>query len=388
MSKKSTVIGIVAAFFATAMFAFGVSNNFKPKDAPLSATTVSAGAFHTCALTSAGGVKCWGSNNSGELGNGGTAASNVAIEVDGLGSGVKSVSAGFEHTCAVTGAGSARCWGANDAGQLGNGSTQNSKSPVQVSGLGSGVNAVSAGVWHTCAITDNGAVKCWGANNAGQLGNGSTNNSNVPVRVAGMDSGAIAIAAGASHTCALTSSHGVKCWGRNDSGQLGNGTTSSAGTVPSDVYGLSSGVKAISASGEHTCALTNSGSVKCWGWNPNGQMGDPVEPKPVEVAEFGSGASAIAAGWFTNFALTASGKVQCWGDNHFGELGKAFSGQTDVPAPVSGLDSSVKTISAGAGHACAVMASRDVKCWGFNDKGQLGNGVNANSAVPVEVVGN
>jgi alpha-tubulin suppressor-like RCC1 family protein len=192
---------------------------------------------------------------------------------------------------------------------------------VDVNGLSSGVLAVTAGGYHTCALTSAGAVKCWGDNYWGALGDGTRENRPVPVNVVGLSSGVTAMTA-SGHTCALTSAGGVKCWGRNVSGQLGDGTTENR-LVPVDVVGLSGGVTAITASG-HTCALTTSGAVKCWGSNSNGQLGDGTtenRPTPVDVSGLSSGVLAVTAGGYHTCALTSVGGVKCWGDNLYGQVG-------------------------------------------------------------------
>src|SRR6266545_4493388 len=180
---------------------------------------------------------CWGLNRSGQLGNGTTKNSSVPVQVSGLSSGVVEIAAGGAHTCAITVEGGVLCWGAGSFGQLGNGQVKGSSTPASVSGLDSGVAAVSTGGLHSCALTAEGGVLCWGLNTSGQLGNGTTTNSPTPVGVAGLGSGVAAIAAGGSHTCAHSSTGAVLCWGLNSSGQLGNGTTTNS-PVPIDVTGL------------------------------------------------------------------------------------------------------------------------------------------------------
>jgi len=234
---------------------------------------VSAGYRHTCALTTAGGVKCWGYNGFGQLGNSTTIDSVTPVDVTALTSGVAAVSVGSSHTCARTTAGGLKCWGANFVGQLGNGTYVGNSTPVDVAGLTSGVAAVSAaGGEHTCARTTGGGAKCWGSGGSGQLGNGTLTGSNTPVDVTGLTSGVADVSAG-GHTCARTTGGAVKCWGSNTAGQLGNGTTTNSST-PVNVNGLASGVSAVSVGYYHTCALTAGGGVKCWGDNDAGQLGN------------------------------------------------------------------------------------------------------------------
>jgi alpha-tubulin suppressor-like RCC1 family protein len=195
---------------------------------------------------------------------------------------VAAIAAGYEHTCALTAGGGVMCWGWNYFGQLGNGTNSGSYTPVDVSGLGSGVQAVATGSSHTCALTAEGGVKCWGANLHGPQGNGTRTDSLAPVDVSGLGSGVQAIATGSGHTCALTAEGGVKCWGASYYGQLGDGTNSGSLT-PVDVRGLGSGVQAIAAGYDHTCALAAGGGVKCWGANYSGQLGVNPGWTPVDV---------------------------------------------------------------------------------------------------------
>ena len=349
-------------------------------------TAITAGGSSTCALTSAGGLKCWGSNRNGQLGTGKTTASPSPVNVVGFTSGAIAVAVGFhDHACALTSGGGVKCWGYNGSGQLGNGTTTNSSVPVQVSGLTSGVTAIAAGDFHSCALTSGGGVKCWGHNGEGQLGSGS-GNSRTPVDVLGLTSGAIAIAAGALHTCALTSGGGVKCWGANSFGQLGNGTTANSST-PVDPSGLASSISAIAAGSSHTCALTSGGGVKCWGFNSHGELGNGSITRstvPIDVSGLAGGATAVAAGVFHTCALLSAGAVKCWGSNASGQLGSG-SGNSRSPADVVGVAGGASAISAGSAHTCALTSSGGAKCWGANYYGQLGNGTRTNSRVPVDV---
>lgn len=351
-------------------------------------TAVSTGYYHTCALTADGGVVCWGENRRGQLGNGTTTDRTIPMEVSGLASGAGAISAGDGHTCALTTSGGVKCWGWNGHGQLGDGTTTDRTTPIDVSGLASSVTAISAGYQHTCVVTTDGAAKCWGNNSSGQLGNGTTIYSTTPVEVSSLASGVAAISAGEHHTCALTTAGGVKCWGYNYYGELGDGTTTHS-TVPVDVSGLTSGAVAVSVGNGHTCALTTSGGVKCWGRNGEGQLGDSTTTNhstPVMVSGLMSGVAAISSGSNHTCALTTPGGAKCWGYNGYGKLGDGTYNSSSVPMDVIGLTAGVLAVSAGDMHTCAPIDSSDVKCWGHNQSGQLGNGTAQNwSAVPVDV---
>ena len=205
------------------------------------ATAVVAGYRYTCAITTGGGVKCWGTNALGQLGNGTTIDSITPVDVSGLTSGVTSVALGYQHACALTSLGGVQCWGSNNGGQLGNGTLTDSLAPVDVPGLTSGVTAIDAGGGWVCALTEAEGAKCWGWNAAGQLGNGTTSNTAIPVDVAGLAGGATAIAGGGRHTCALTNAGGVQCVGHNAYGALGDGSTTDS-SILVDVSDLDSGV--------------------------------------------------------------------------------------------------------------------------------------------------
>lgn len=346
-------------------------------------TALAAGYDFTYALTSSGGVKCWGDVSLRVDGN--ITDKDIPMDAPGLTSGVTAITAGSQHVCALTSGGGVKCWGLNADGQLGDGTTESAYTPVDVSGLTSGVAAIAAGSTHTCVLTSGGGVKCWGSNDYGQLGDGTTTDRSTPVDVSGFDSGVTAIAAGNNFTCALTNTGGVKCWGSNTSGQLGDGTNEDSLT-PVDVNGLRGGVTAIAAGDIHACALTNAGGLKCWGNNAAGQLGGDkryINPVPVEVSGLTSGVTAIAAGSSHTCALTGGG-VKCWGRNSRGQLGDGTTTNRQAPVDVSDLTSGVTALAAGHAHTCAVTDG-GVKCWGWNSVGQLGDGTRTDSNTPVDV---
>lgn len=328
------------------------------------ALVLALGNAHSCALVN-GGVRCWGWGTT--LGAGSAANRPTPVWVSGLSSGVKAIAAGRSHTCALLDSGSVKCWGKNTAGQLGDGTEVDSLTPVNVSGLSGSVRALAAGGDHTCAILDSGSVQCWGLNANGQLGAGEAPyQTGVPQNVIGVDN-AVALTGGTAHTCALLATGGLKCWGYNFYGALGNGNNADQNT-PVAVNGLSSGVAQIGAGYLHTCALLNSGGVKCWG-----TVANIAANTPQDVPGFSGGVTKIATNSGHVCALNASGGVQCLGDNEDGQLGDGTTTSSQFPVPVSGLTAGVTDIAAGSFHTCAVMGNR-VRCWGSDRDGQLGMG--------------
>jgi len=347
-------------------------------------TAIAVASTHACALTSGGGVKCWGYGRFGQLGTGTASTSLVPIDVEGLSSGVRAISAGSLNSCAITTGGGVKCWGYGKGGLLGTGTANTSLSPVDVLGLTSGVTAMAMGDAFACALTTGGGVKCWGWIMAVPL---LTSPSLIPVDVKGLASGVMAIAAGSDHACALTTRGGVKCWGFNDFGQLGDGSTADASLIPVDVKGLASGVSAISTGFRHTCALTTQGGVKCWGYNRFGQLGDGSivnSSVPVDVSGLGSGIRAISAGSSHSCAITNGGGAKCWGLNTLGQLGHGRA-NSRTPVNVAGLASGTTAIVASNGYTCALTSRGAVKCWGSNYYGQFGTGTRTNSRIPVDV---
>lgn len=387
---------------------------------------LAGGRNHTCALTAAGGVKCWGLGHRGQLGaeeigscvdpfGRPTGSCNATpVDVVGLESGVVAVIAGYNHTCAITAEGGLKCWGWNAMGQLGDGTTTTRWTPVDVCEVYdhlagqclqplSDVSAVAGGYEHTCALTDDGGLKCWGSNIYGGLGaeaNESCDDpflgfpiacSTSPLDVVGLESGVAAVTAAAVHTCALSNAGGAKCWGLNDRAQLGTETDefcldpvfqepSACSTVPLDVLGLASGVAAVAAGGHHTCALTSDGGLKCWGLNFHGELGDGtpserpetliVRTTPVDVCRVYddvaeeclrplSGVAAVDAGGNYTCAVTRVGSLKCWGGNCCGQLGIGSSDFDPHPIPLDAFGLSPKTEPGDAdcsGHVSSIDA--------------------------------
>ncbi|MCS6774051.1 MAG: hypothetical protein NZ693_08065 [Thermoflexales bacterium] len=257
------------------------------------------------------------------------------------------------------------------------------------------VIAFSAGGFHTCAVTSDGKVWCWGNGGAGQLGNGFTPlMQRFPVEVVGLSAPAIGVSAGYLHTCALLNNGAVQCWGWNPNGQLGDGTTTNR-IRPVNVFGLNSGVTAISAGVVTTCALA-AGGVLCWGANYAGAVGDGTNIDrltPVSVVGLGPGSvSTLSVGENYACVRTTSGGAACWGSNYYNTLGNPSSLlASNVPTPVVGMGAGSGVVSVAAGlvhHVCAITGTVGaVMCWGRNFEGQLGTGNLYSSAVPTNVVG-
>jgi alpha-tubulin suppressor-like RCC1 family protein len=350
---------------------------------------IAAGRRHSCALTWAGAVKCWGSNERGQLGDGSTTDSALPVDVVGLDAGIVAIAAGGYGSCAITASGTAKCWGDNANGQLGDGTTDEAHAPVDVVGL-AGATALAMGEVHACARLGTGELKCWGVNYAGQLGDGTTNDSFVPVGVQALGAPALAVSLGYDHTCALTSAGAVKCWGNNTEGELGDGTYDER-HLPTTVQGLAADVTelATTASPSVTCARLSSGELRCWGFGTHGERGDGIpsqRPLAQGVVGLNQGTLAIAVGDLHACALVAGGAVKCWGDGRFGALGDSMWTPRPTPAVVPDIDAAA-TISAGQGHTCTSTTAGMALCWGEGGSGQLGNGSYGRFSWPVIVTG-
>jgi alpha-tubulin suppressor-like RCC1 family protein len=380
---------------------------------------VAVGGKHTCLITDTSRtVKCWGANDQGQIGDGtsGTPATPTSadrlapVDVVGLPAGARAhaIAAGQAHSCVLLDdaahVGEIWCWGANASGQLG-GTPVAAGFPVRVLGItGSTLSTlvpIAAGASHTCAINSAGGVSCWGANNVGQLGNGSNVPSSAPLVAIPAPSTAIALASGFDHTCALVGT-AVKCWGANASGQVGNGVANAAGeNVPRDVAGLGGAVNAIAAGEAHSCAALVNGGTQCWGSNANWQLALKANGVPAISLT----PTLAADSWFARQAtLVSAGKAhscggkpgdpapKCQGDIGTGIAPAVGVTGTAVDVAQVGAEVLVRLFS-GGDHNCEVLQPTaggtgpfDLWCWGVNDRGQLGTGgTSAVVAAPTRV---
>lgn len=326
--------------------------NGTPNDTACKVTRIATGGNHTCAVLSDGMVRCWGENGSGQLGDGSTTFSSKPVLVRGLRN-VASVTAGANNTCALISDGSLNCWGDNSGGQLGTmpSSTPYSSLPVALSPTTSApASAVAVGTAHICyVVKSDGTVRCLGQSSYGRLGNGTTTTGPVttPVTVTGL-SNVASISAGYSHTCVSLTDLSVRCWGQDNLGQMGDGGSTTPASTPVIIkdhgYPMSIMISVVSGpSGDHVCSLRNDGEAVCWGRGSSGQLGDGVirdaSPNPVPV-------------------LTS-----------------------DLSDNIRGMVS----MAAGANHTCAVMVDSTGLCWGKNSDGQLGNSSNVDAPLAVAI---
>jgi alpha-tubulin suppressor-like RCC1 family protein len=315
--------------------------------------TVTGSENHACVLLN-GGVKCWGLNNLGQLGTGNLVPIYTPANVAGLGSGVKMISSGNSHNCALLATGGVKCWGDNSFGAIGDGTTVTRNSPVDVPGLTSGVVAISAGGNHTCAVIASGGIKCWGRNDRGQIGDSTMISKLVPTTVVGINSEVKMISAGSFHSCAIVANM-VKCWGNNDMGQLGNGSVAQA-NIPTAVLGLNVGVNEITSGDQTTCAIIGSGATavsKCWGRNDYGAVGDGTtvsRNSPATVTLVGPNSATVtqmSTSAYHSCAMTLAG-LQCWGLNTAGQLGDG-SYESQFNPPAAPVDPSINQNNGGGG---------------------------------------
>ena len=350
----------------------------------------------TCARKKDGTIFCFGDNTLGQIGDGVEqdgapprvpAAKKVTLITDAV-----AVAAGYDHACALKADRTVACWGYNHYGQLGAGNLQNSLSkPTAVMNIRD-VSTLAGGTVFTCATKMDGTAACWGANYAGQLGNASKMDTDVPVAVFNLVD-AVAIGAGESHACALRKGGTLACWGSNTQGQLGNGTTSES-LVPVPI--TLTGVTAIAVGGTFSCAIQG-GAVLCWGSNAHGELGNGAvnatpNPTPTPVAGL-TDAVKIAVGEFHACAVRQAGGVVCWGSNADGELGTGALNDADSNTPMQVAVKFFPTattavdIATAGNHTCATTKEQKLFCWGDNGAGQSGDGTTADVLVPFSVPG-
>lgn len=341
---------------------------------------VAAGGRHSCALDADGSATCWGANDQGQLGDG-TLEDRAAPATVAGSLAFTQLSAGASHTCGVTRDGDAYCWGTNERGQLGDATTLQRDTPVRVGASGP-FRVVRAGFSHSCALSRGGEISCWGSNAYGQLGTGGGLTSARPADVVGsLRFGALAV--GWNHTCGIAVDGTMYCWGSNNAGQLGDGSRDDR-RAPTRVM-TDARFIAVAAGTQHTCAATTTGDVYCWGRNNYGQLGtgpgDRIQPARVDAPGDFVG---VAAGAVHTCARTSAGQLFCWGRNNYGQLGDGTNADRSTPVRVPGLPSVVVVQASGA-HTCAATSGGDSYCWGYNVEGQVGDGTRNHRARPVRV---
>jgi len=357
----------------------------------LSITKMALGATHTCALMSNGAVRCWGDNAGGQVGPSGNSSGNLSpYEV--LSSGTASdIAAGGQYTCAVLTAGGVKCWGDNSHGQLGDNSVTSRTSPTSVldesaSGPLGGVSKIATHMGitnttaHTCALMTDSTVRCWGKNANGQLGNGTTTDSNVPVVVSGINT-AVEVTVGFIHSCARLADSTVKCWGSTYYNQIGS-YGPAINSSPIAVSGVSDAVDLITRRNSN-CVKLGAGGYKCWGDNADGVFGDYSATTPTGPSVFANLAqfSKVELGLISACGIAASGNVRCWGSNASGQLGNGLNAFRITPQVMP--RSNVVQIASSGGTMCALKSDESVTCWGSNGSGVLGDGTTNNSLAGV-----
>lgn len=364
------------------------------KDLSESILAIAAGGFHTCVATSSttNNLLCVGENSYGQLGNGVTTQIHIPIPIAALSTGIEHASSGATHSC-VGYSNTVNCWGSNGFGQLGDGSTESTTMANKSITFDNKIHQLAASAGFTCVVTVKGSVQCWGSNLYGELGNETTTNALAPALVKGLTN-VITIAAGNSHACAVepnesTTSYSIQCWGNNAYQQLGNQTIAFS-RIPIEVGKSAVKPTSLSAGNNHTCVVTEDGAAQCWGRNNAGQLGDGTQKDRgglQSVSSLGNNATQIASGGEHTCALMRDGTIMCWGDNAYGQLGDGSTDLRVTPRLVLGLPSPATAISAGDHHTCAILAAGELRCWGANMSGQLGNGYHQNTSAPSTVIG-
>jgi alpha-tubulin suppressor-like RCC1 family protein/uncharacterized protein YjdB len=373
-------ISAIGSGYTLVASAAGLTSATSPSFTVAGFLTLGTGFSESCGVTTAALTYCWGNNAGGALG-GGSGIDSSATPVLVLGGHVFStVGVGNSFACGATTGSAAYCWGTGTSGQLGNGSTGNSSVPVAVSG-----GILFSSVTGPCGRATSGAAWCWGDNSSGRLGNGTNTNSSVPVPVSGGHNFAQVAAGSNAHACGVDTSNAAWCWGADGSGQLGDGATTDS-NVPVAVIGGHLFAQVSAGSGGQSCGVTTAHAAYCWGSNANGLLGNGGglgSSTPVLVSG-GILFTQVSSGTSSNCGVDTGGNAWCWGDGVAGELGNGASGPSNVPVLVAG-GLQFAFVSAGGSNNCGSTTGGAVFCWGLGSSGQLGNGGTANSNVPVRV---
>ena len=388
MRAAAPKVGRVLPLLLAVALAGCSSDGIGPVENPPAMVAVAAGAFHTCALTGAGRAFCWGRGEEGQLGDGGTARRTQATPLAG-GNSFDRITAGDAHTCALDRAGVAWCWGFNGAGQLGTGGGGSSAVPAAVTG-GPYV-LLTAGTRHTCALDAAGVARCWGANDTGQLGDGTLSSRATPVPVGG-ELRFRDLSAGGGHTCGIATDGATWCWGANELGQLGVGSKGEPQSQPAPVAG-GHGFSQVAAGADHTCAVALDKLLYCWGGNYFGQLGigyggweDPEWAVPVLSVR--DGFLSVNAGDRTSCGVRTSGQGWCWGRGDAGQVGDGTHTDQYWPQDVrlhAGDQLTFHLVAVGGRHACGISAELTVFCWGDGRQGQLGRAAAGLESLPLRV---
>jgi len=358
----------------------------------LQRSKIAANQFGTCSINRDGVLRCWGNDYSSSLGSGSSGSYLQTPKIIDSGVSYKEIALSAMHGCGITTDGVLKCWGYNGYYQVHSGSTATQQTPIEVDS-GSSYSKVTVGAYHTCGITTSGVLKCWGYNGNGQVGNTTANSPVATPYIVNSGTAYSAVKAGSDHTCAITTTGVLKCWGYNGNGQIRTGSFSNVltPTIINDGTTYSSLGLAV----DHTCAITTAGVLQCWQYNGAGILGDGLQNSRSVLATINSGTTFINVAenasnlydvnyYYVNnaCAISTEGALKCWGNNNSGQVGDGTYDQRLSPVDV---DSSVKysTVANGVNHSCAITRKGETKCWGSNSNYQLGNSTSSTSLTPI-----
>lgn len=404
LSTTKLTVGLLCVLGSVFVLQPAMASTAVPEAGSSDWQSVTAGSKATCGLTQSGRLYCWGSDRDGQLGDNRILVdSTTPVPVEGVAATADwaSVSVGGMHTCAIRTSGRLYCWGQSDHGALGDAGGYNfSPTPTEVAGRASNWASVSAGFDHTCAIKTSGRLFCWGFDFRGQLGNDSERRDrHRPTEVAGHFTNWQSVSAEGLRTCAIRSPGRLYCWGSDSRGALGDGGPNRARPTPVRV-GAAADWASVAVEWSHTCGLRTTGHLFCWGDDTAGALGNNAQlrnrNRPVEVAGHATDWTSVTLGFAgdedgirpgTTCAVKITGRLFCWGSDVLGMLGNGGADTNrPVPTEIAGNATDWAFVDAGSNHVCAVKTTDLLYCWGSNLYGQLGDGSSRNSrAIPVEV---